>query len=167
MAKSIHLLLTCIVLLIFGVMLDIGCTKVERPKVLKGWINKADLFEAAPSYQEDYKKYEPNPKAVEIIAAFPKRLQVIVFLGTWCPDCAREAPKFIKTLENAGNSRITLKMLALDRSKKDGDGVTEQYRIERIPTFVFLVDGTEIGRLVEKVEMSIEEDMATLLVDVM
>ena len=162
MDKSRQLLFTCIVLFIFSTILDFGCTKVERPKVLKGWIDKADLFEAAPSYQKDYNEYEPNPIAVEIIAAFPKQLQVIVFL-----DCAREAPKFIKTLENADNSRITLKMLALDRSKKDGDGVTEQYRIERIPTFVFLVDGTEIGRLVEKVEMSIEEDMATLLVDVM
>jgi thiol-disulfide isomerase/thioredoxin len=88
-------------------------------------------------------------------------------MGTWCPDCAREVPKCIKTLELANNLNITSKMLALDRSKKDKEGLTEQYYIERIPTFVFLVEGNEIGRIVEKVEMSFEEDMATLLADIM
>ena len=135
--------------------------------MLTGWVSEADLFEAAPSYETDYLDYEPNEKAVAIIAAFDRQLEILVFLGTWCPDCSREIPKFLKTMELAQNANITLKMLALDRSKKDRAGVAEKHGIERIPTFILFVEGREIGRLVEKVEMSIEEDIATLLVDVL
>jgi thiol-disulfide isomerase/thioredoxin len=71
-------------------------------------------------------------------------------MGTWCPDSKRELPRFFATMEAAGIGDSVLTMVGVDRTKKDAEGLTEQWNITRVPTFVFLRDGREFGRFVER-----------------
>lgn len=41
-------------------------------------------------------------------------------------------------------------MVGVDSTKKDTEGLTDKWNITRVPTFVFLHDGREIGRFVER-----------------
>jgi hypothetical protein len=53
----------------------------------------------------------------------------------------------------------------VDRSKKDAGGLTEKWGITRVPTFVFLRNGQEIGRFVERVPpgSTLEAEIARIL----
>jgi len=58
-----------------------------------------------------------------------------------------------------------LTMVGVDRTKKDPEGLTEKWGITRVPTFVFLRNGREVGRVVEKtpVGATLEGEIARLL----
>jgi thiol-disulfide isomerase/thioredoxin len=107
----------------------------------------------------------PDPAAVAIIKANAKGVTVLMIMATWCPDSKRELPRYFATMDAAGISDSTLTMVGVDRSKKDAEGLTEKWAITRVPTFVFLRDGKEIGRFVERTPAgsTFEAEVAKLL----
>jgi hypothetical protein len=86
-------------------------------------------------------------------------------MGTWGPDSKREMPRYFATMAAAGISDSVLTMVGVDRTKKDAEGLTEKWGITRVPTFVFLRDGREIGRFVERTPAgsSFEAEIAKIL----
>jgi hypothetical protein len=56
-------------------------------------------------------------------------------------------------------------MVGVDRTKKDADGLAEKWGVTRVPTFVFLRDGQEVGRVVERTPagVTLEGEIARLL----
>jgi hypothetical protein len=54
-------------------------------------------------------------------------------------------------MDAAGVTDAKLTSVGVDRSKKDAGGLTEKWGITRVPTFVFMRKGQEIGRVVERV----------------
>jgi len=56
-----------------------------------------------------------------------------------------------------------VRYIGVDRQKKDPEGLAAQYDFQRIPTFIVLQDGKEIGRIVERPEVSLEQDLAKIL----
>ena len=86
-----------------------------------------------------------------------------MFLGTWCPDCKREVPRFLKTMELTNNEFIKFQLMGLDRTKRDSLGLAEKSEIEFVPTFVVFHQDQEIGRIVEIPSMSIEQDLVEIL----
>jgi hypothetical protein len=57
-------------------------------------------------------------------------------------------PRFFAIMDGAGISERQLTMVGVDRTKKDAEGLTEKWGITRVPTFVFLRNGQEVGRVV-------------------
>jgi thiol-disulfide isomerase/thioredoxin len=98
----------------------------------------------------DQAPYAPDPAAVASIKAQAKGVSVVMVMATWCPDSKRELPRYFATMDAAGISDAVLTMVGVDRTKKDAEGLTEKHGITRVPTFVFLRDGKEVGRFVEK-----------------
>jgi hypothetical protein len=107
--------------------------------------------------------YTPDAAAVATIRARSKDVTAFIVLGTWCPDTHRELPRFFKIADQAGwpTSRMTL--LAVDRTKQDGGGETVKWNVTRVPTFIFLRAGKEIGRVTERPITTLEQDIATIL----
>jgi thiol-disulfide isomerase/thioredoxin len=121
---------------------------------------------SGPQFREfavTYDTVQPADEFVQMIKQVKNDVEVLVFFGTWCGDSKREVPRFLKVADGAGigNEKITL--YGLDRTKKSPDGLTAQYGIERVPTFVFLKGGKEIGRITEYPKQSIEADMLFIL----
>jgi thiol-disulfide isomerase/thioredoxin len=92
----------------------------------------------------------PDASAVAAIAAGADGATVLLVVGTWCPDSRREVPRFLAIMDAAGIRESQLTMVGVDRTKKDAEGLTEKWGITRVPTFVFLRNGQEIGRVVER-----------------
>jgi thiol-disulfide isomerase/thioredoxin len=90
-------------------------------------------------------------------------LEILVFLGTWCGDSRREVPIFLKTAKAAGLKATSWKLYGVDVAKKMEGGLIEQYQIKRVPTFIVLRDGKEIGRIVEYTKVSMEADLIEVL----
>ena len=94
--------------------------------------------------------YVPDAPAIAAIRANANGVTVLLIVATWCPDSKREIPRFFAIMDGAGISDSQLTMVGVDRTKKDAEGRTEKWGITRVPTFVFLRNGQEVGRVVER-----------------
>jgi thiol-disulfide isomerase/thioredoxin len=107
--------------------------------------------------------YTPDATAVQTIASNWRGVRVLVIVGTWCKDSKRDLPRFFKVADLGKLALDGVTFIAVDRSKKDPEGLTETHKIERVPTFVFFRGDTEIGRVVEKPTTTLENDIAAIL----
>ncbi len=152
------------VLLLFVALVLSGCAGQREAQVERGWIDRATLMKPEHhQFKERYDTVEVGQQFVQMIKQVEDSVSTLVFLGTWCPDSRREVPRFLKVADEAGIPADRIKLYALDRSKISEDGLSKQYHIERVPTFVFLKHGEEIGRITEVPEKSVEEDMLFIL----
>lgn len=107
--------------------------------------------------------YTPDPAAVRTIADRSGDVKVLLILGTWCKDSKREVPRFFKILDEARIGLEQVTMMAVDRSKKDAEGLTVRYNVQRVPTFLFFRADREIGRIVERATTTLENDIAQIV----
>jgi len=134
---------------------------------LTGWLTEPQLLEQIPGLLPEKDGYQPNTDAIKKLASLTKDVEIIVFLGSWCPDSRREVPRFLRIIERTGNPHIKFRLLGLDRSKRDSAGLAEKYRIEFVPTFVVLYENGELGRITESPIVSIEQDLVEILASVL
>jgi len=144
-----------------------GCAgrPVTRQEVIeRGWVNRSVLDKPEHHlFKTTYDTVRIGEDYVDMIARADSGIDVLVFFGTWCPDSRREVPRFLKVADMAHMPADHIKLYGLDRSKKSDDGLTEQYGIERVPTFIFLKGSEEIGRITEIPATTIEGDMLSIL----
>jgi thiol-disulfide isomerase/thioredoxin len=144
-----------------------GCahTGTQREEhIARGWMERSALF--SPEYQAFRTTYDTvsvGKPFVEMLKSVSSGVETIVFLGTWCSDSRREVPRFFKLADEAGIPPASIRLYGLDRTKKSNDGLTDQYAIVLLPTFVFMKGGKELGRIVESPQATIEQDMVTIL----
>jgi rhodanese-related sulfurtransferase len=138
-------------------------TSEDGMEMLVGKITKEDLYREFPAFKEKAEGYSPRTEIVERIGKGNQQTSVVLFLGTWCKDSISEAPKFLKTYDLAANPNFLLEIYAVDRKKKDGLGMAERFKLERVPTVIFLRDGKEMSRIVEYPKKSMEEDFLRIV----
>jgi len=90
-------------------------------------------------------------------------LEITVVLGTWCSDSRREFPRFYKILEKINFSFDYLTIIAVDRGKNALETNVKELNVELVPTFVFSINGKEIGRIIETPEFSLEKDFKKIV----
>lgn len=120
-------------------------------KILKGIINR-DLLAKDTSfkwYQKQQEGYVPSTEIISGIKSKAGEVQYLVFAGTWCGDTRFLLPKFFSLLDSAGVSQDHVTLVGVDYYKKAIGNLTEAFNIQRVPTFIVLKDGKEIGRVIE------------------
>ena len=137
--------------------------RAQDDPMLTGPIDIADLLDLPGWFGEDFVSYAPAPAYLERIPRHIADVEVLCFLGTWCSDSRREVPRMIRILQAAKLPPEKLRMVGLDRAKRSPDALEARYAIERVPTFIFLRDGKEIGRIVESPLGSLEKDMLGII----
>lgn len=158
-----------------GILLFTSCTLMSHHQsrksvhyppskpVFTGWLTEQQLLSQIQEYQLEKDRYQPDPQTLEILKEISTNIQILVFLGTWCPDSQREVPRFLKIMDLIQNSHISYKLFGLDRTKKDPEGLAENHQLEFVPTFIVLQNDTELDRIVERPMVSIEQDLADIL----
>lgn len=130
---------------------------------MTGKLTAQQLLENLPAYQSGKIAYQPDADALSALRSLKSNIQILVFLGTWCPDSEREVPRFLKIMELTKGGPITYQLIGLDRSKRDAFGLAEKYQIEFVPTFVVIHHNEEIGRIVESATVSLEQDLLEII----
>ncbi len=114
-------------------------------------------------YGPEYKSYSVELGTLSTADNKLQNFKILTFMGTWCGDSRREIPRFIRILDTIKFPRTNLKMVALDvreeNFKKSPEGAEWGLDIRRIPTFIFLMNGREVGRIVERPVHSLEADI--------
>jgi thiol-disulfide isomerase/thioredoxin len=138
-------------------------SRPPSPEPLVGHVTRAALedYEAWKTLRAQ--DYTPDAAAVKTIGQRGRDVRVLAIVATWCPDSKREVPRFFKIYDQAGLGMGSVTMVAVDRSKKDAEGLTVKYEILRVPTFVFFRGDTEIGRVTERAVTTLEQDIAAIL----
>ena len=126
-------------------------------------VGKIDRSALDESYRARYDTVQIHSELLELIRQAHAGVDVLVFLGTWCSDSRREVPRFLKVADSAGIPMERVVLYALDRRKTSPDGLEKKYGIDRVPTFIFMKEGVEIGRIVEVPKTTVEADMLTIL----
>ena len=90
-----------------------------------------------------------------------KDVKILVVHADWCPDCEYTLPNLKSVMQHLPN--IELSEVEVNFRKKDPHGIAEKYQVKRIPTFVVLQNGKEVGKIVEYPQTTIEDDIVKFL----
>ena len=132
---------------------DVPVNEIQRSRIL-----------SAEEWQQNYDGYTPDPVRIETLKQkIGKNLRVDVYLGLWCSDSRNNVPPFLKILDAAGVP-LSVRFLNVQRKPvKTIQYFSDQFRVERVPTFIFYRGDAEIGRIIENPKASMLEDMIDLL----
>lgn len=131
-----------------------------------GELNQDDLATSPFTkrwYEPRYDSYSPNAEAMKTIKANINDYDIVMFMGTWCPDSHREVPKVYKILDEAGYDMDHIKMYALAHGMRSKSGEEKGLNITNVPTVIFYKDGKEVNRFVEHARQSLEKDIAKIV----
>ena len=135
-----------------------------QEKMLVGKVTKEELYREFPVFEKNARNYFPREEVIRKISGIDEKIEIVMFLGTWCKDSVSEAPKLLKVYERADNPKFSLEIYGVDRKKKEGSGLCERYDIQRVPTVLFFKAGKELGRIIEYPEKSVEEDLLEIVI---
>ncbi len=138
----------------------------EQSTWLLGYFNPERL--ARHPYSEWYNKgfddYRPDSEVIlKLTSISMDNLSIQIVMGTWCPDSRREVPRFMKILSLIKFPPEKITFIGVDNEKLSPVGGFEQLDIQRVPTFIFLKNKIETGRIIENPSASLEKDMLNIL----
>jgi hypothetical protein len=140
------------------VFLALPCLFGQSPEE----VTKEEML-ATPQWQEKYDQTAPSQEMLDIIKTRLEGVKVDVVLGLWCPDSRNNVPQFLKIADALGTS---LPVHYFDVPRKPNSDVKyyyEEWKVERVPTFIFYRDGKEIGRIIENPKIGMLEDILDLI----
>jgi thioredoxin 1 len=143
----------------------VGCQSAPEKRVAtlpEGQVSQQQVSSLMPHFAENYRAYRPSEH--ELIAA--QELQgksLLILFGGWCHDSQREVPRLLKLLDEAQVSLATVQLVAVNQQKHDPEGLSRVYQLRFTPTFILFDGQTELGRIVERPEISLGEDLAHLV----
>jgi tetratricopeptide (TPR) repeat protein len=118
-------------------------------------------------YDRFYNDYAVDTVTTQSFKADTKDIEVLIFAATWCGDTQQNLPRFLKILEKAEVPNAKIKMVMVDNAQgryKQSPAHEEASRnIFRVPTFIILQKGIEIGRIIERPVESLEKDLAKII----
>ena len=134
--------------------------RAERYRYSLGDISQAELFERHEVFYKNYEDFE-TPVMID---GLPEDLEVQILFGTWCHDSEREVPRVLKLLGSWGVEAQDISLIALDVRKEEPEGRARALGVRYTPTFIFFSGGSELGRIIERPKMSLQDDIERMLI---
>ncbi|MFH1176546.1 MAG: hypothetical protein V1750_03990 [Acidobacteriota bacterium] len=117
-------------------------------------------------WREEREHYRPRADLLDLLASARMRFGIVVAMGTWCGDSREQIPR-LQAIGAALGERSPFsapRLAGSDRGKGYDAALYAFGAVERVPTIVVTLEGTEIGRIVETPSTgSLEEDLARIL----
>jgi thiol-disulfide isomerase/thioredoxin len=115
-------------------------------------------------YLEGFANYAPDQAILdELKQTDISDYSITIVLGTWCPDSRREVPRFMKIADMWGFPEEKIRFLGVDINKIAPLADYPALGIERVPTFIFYKNNSEVGRIIEVPVTSLEQDTRDIL----
>jgi thiol-disulfide isomerase/thioredoxin len=130
--------------------------------IFKGLITLSDL-QNEPSFKWMNSSYKPDATAVASLKQSLPSYSIIAFIGTWCDDSQSLMPKLARVLQDTNFPASNFTLWGVDRTKETAGGESKIYQVKKVPTIIILKDNKEVGRIVEAVSSSIEEDLLQII----
>lgn len=125
-----------------------------------GDISIKTLFETNEDFQTNYQEYQPGNLLDPVLF---RDIEIYVLFGTWCHDSQREVPRLLRLLNTLNIQENYIHLIGLNFSKNEPQDRGKYFQVKKTPTFVFLRNQKEIGRIVEMPKISLEADLLKIL----
>jgi len=125
-----------------------------------GDISIKTLFENHEGFQDNYEEYQPGNL---LDPALFRGVEIYMLFGTWCHDSKREVPRLLSLLNKLDVPENQINLIGLNFMKNDSQDRGKKFQIKKTPTFVFLRNQKEVGRIVEMPEIRLEADLLKIL----
>jgi thiol-disulfide isomerase/thioredoxin len=142
----------------------VGCSATEDPAAVEdafGVINSQDLLSQYPRFSAEYQVYKGSEQELVGMKSI-EGLSVLVLFGTWCHDSERDVPRLLKLLEQSQVKIKELKLVGVNYNKQDPEGLHRDFDLRYTSTIILLDGDRELGRIVERPNVSIGEDLAAM-----
>ena len=134
----------------------------EGSKMLVGKIEVSELFtDRFAWFKTEFDGFTLEEETKASLTEALKDKEILVVMGTWCEDSQREVPRLVKILANI-NHEYGPKIIAVNRDKDIPEGLENVENIAYVPTIIILEDGTELGRIVESTQETLEKDLLAI-----
>ena len=138
----------------------ISADRVDKSKNnLLGDIQIQNLFTEYPLFKSRYDNYEVTD---QINLSDLEDISVVIMFGTWCHDSKREVPRMLRILDSAGVGTEQISLIGVDINKTEPKGREKLYNLRNTPTLILLKNGKEVGRIIERPNVSLEADLIGL-----
>ena len=145
---------------IFTTFSFISADRVDKSKNnLLGDIQIQNLFTEYPLFKFRYDNYEVTN---QINLSDLEDISVVIMFGTWCHDSKREVPRMLRILDSAGVGTEQISLIGVDINKTEPKGREKLYNLRNTPTLILLKNGKEVGRIIERPNVSLEADLIGL-----
>ena len=126
-------------------------TSFNRGKVLKGVLTRTDIESdtAFKWFHENMKLGRADAAAVDAFKKHGSDIKMVIFGGTWCEDTQNLLPLFYRLADKSGFPDSSISLLGVDRAKTTVGNLNKAFNILKVPTFIVMKDGKEVGRIVE------------------
>lgn len=118
-------------------------------------------------YDKFYNNYQVDSTTTQSFKEKTADIEILTFAATWCGDTQQNLPRFLKVAEKAGLPNAKLKFVMVDnaqkRYKQSPAHEETGWNIFRVPTFIILKNGVEIGRIIERPVESLEKDLSKII----
>ncbi|MDO8550477.1 MAG: thioredoxin family protein [Ignavibacteria bacterium] len=114
-------------------------------------------------FDPEYENYEPDSSVIEILRDKMKDVEIILVMGSWCDDSRIHVPHLYKILDEINYPTEEITLIAVNEDKKTEGDEIEGLAIDLVPTIIFYRDNSELGRIVEMPNQSLEEDMVEIV----
>ncbi|PLX11084.1 MAG: hypothetical protein C0598_08960 [Marinilabiliales bacterium] len=140
--------------------------KIDKD-ILVDYIDSTGLYDGMFGlyYKTQFDTYSPKSKYIKKSKAFIEKgdYEFITVLGDWCSDSKLQVGRFDKVLKELEIPKNKIKHIGVDRDKKAREVNIKNYKILRVPTFIVMLNGIEIGRITESPDASLEKDLYDIL----
>lgn len=130
---------------------------------LLGPLSKEEILENFPDWQEKATSYVPNMGVIEKLQSIQYKIEIEIFLGTWCPDTKRNVSAYFQVMDMVDNPLFTTTYIGIPRDKGSREPYIEGKNIIKVPTFIVLINDEEKGRIIENPVKSVEEDLLDII----
>ena len=145
---------------IFITLSFINADRVDKSKNnLLGDIQVQNLFTEYPLFKFRYDNYEVTD---QINLSDLEDISIVIMFGTWCHDSKREVPRMLRILDSAGVRPEQISLIGVDTKKAEPKGREKLYNLRNTPTLILLKNGKEVGRIIERPNVSLEADLIGL-----
>lgn len=131
--------------------------------VFKGKLTYRDLEQETEWFKPAFDAYKPDGNAMDYLKQHMRDYRMVVFLGTWCEDSKNMIPKLFRVFIDVFYTGDKYETYGVDRAKTSLKGEHNTYNIKFVPTVIVFDGNKEIGRIVENVNKSIEEDLVAII----
>lgn len=137
--------------------------KILRVPPILGPTSAEEIVRQLPAYRRGMDEYTPNAGAVTAIRGVSKKIALEVWFGSWCPHCRAVVPRFLKVMQAAANTNLSISFQGVPREFGTYTPALAK-DVKGLPTFIFMKDGKEIGRIRgEPPSGTLEEEIARIL----
>ena len=138
---------------------------IEGKPLIIGKINRQNLlnYEHSKWFEIEYNKYKIPKGWIEKNQSELNKMNLKLFLGTWCEDSEREVPGMLKLLDFSGFDFSKIEMYAVSEDKHTIQNHEKGLNITNVPTLIFYKNGKEINRFVEFPNISLAKDLETII----